>query len=58
VEALLELLKDRDPNVRRAAVESLGRMGDPSLLGPLRAALSDEDALVREAVAKALGGLR
>jgi HEAT repeat protein len=58
VAALLELLKDRDPNVRRAAVESLGQMGEASLLGPLRAALSDEDATVRAAVAKALGSLR
>jgi HEAT repeat protein len=58
VEALLRaLLEDPMWDVRRAAVETLGRLKDKKAVDPLTRTLADNDADVREATAIALGGL-
>ncbi|MCX8067326.1 MAG: HEAT repeat domain-containing protein, partial [Anaerolineae bacterium] len=53
VPGLLEALRDAD--VRRAAAEALGRIGDPRAVPGLLKALRDADAEVRWAAAEALG---
>jgi HEAT repeat protein len=54
----LECLRDEDPNVREAAAEVLGRMGEaaatPEVLQALAKCLRDENWGVREAAAEAL----
>ena len=50
-----ERLADKDPNMRRAAAEGLGRAGDKSALGDLtNAATTDSSDVVRVAMAFAL----
>jgi HEAT repeat protein len=50
-----ERLTDRDPNLRRAAAEGLGRIGDPASSGTLETgAGTDPSAMVRAAMAYAL----
>jgi HEAT repeat protein len=51
-------LQDPSADVRRAAAETLGRIGGPAAEQPLRAALSDRIPFVRAAAAAALGALR
>src|SRR3954454_959052 len=57
VKALVDALKDRDPDVRKAAAQSLGRIGrDAKAAVPaLAAALDDAVVDVRGASALALG---
>jgi HEAT repeat protein len=50
----LLLLKDPSANVRRVAVEALGRVDSALAAEPLRLALADEDAGVRVAAATSL----
>ncbi len=54
---LLNALEDKDPTVRKAAAQSLGRIGDSQAVDPLVIALGDEYSGVREAAAKALENL-
>jgi HEAT repeat protein/CHAT domain-containing protein len=54
---LLALLTNEDAEVRRAAAEALGQLGDPRAVEPLIALLEDEDSLVRTATTVALGNL-
>ncbi|VTT99725.1 heat repeat-containing protein : Putative Deoxyhypusine monooxygenase OS=Microcystis aeruginosa PCC 9806 GN=MICAE_1330005 PE=4 SV=1: HEAT: HEAT_2: HEAT_2: HEAT_2 [Gemmataceae bacterium] len=59
--ALLRGLTDPDPEVRREALEQLGRVvrrGDEDVVEPLRPCLSDPDAEVRAGAAYILGGLK
>ena len=50
-----ERLTDRDPNLRRAAAEGLGRIGDTASVGTLETgAGTDPSAMVRAAMAFAL----
>ncbi len=50
-----ERLSDKDPNIRRAAAEGLGRVGDASALGQLETGVTADDAeTVRVAMAFAL----
>jgi HEAT repeat protein len=50
-----ERLTDKDPNIRRAAAEGLGRVGDKSALGQLESGVTaDESEMVRIAMAFAL----
>ena len=51
----LSMLGDEEPSLRWKAVEGLARLGDPRGLGPLIAALQDEDWRVRRKAAWALG---
>jgi len=58
VVALVELLHDSDVGVRREAVQSLGQLGDTTVVAALTQALaSDADEGVRRAAAWALGQL-
>jgi len=51
------LLGDADPDLRQAAAESLGRLGDRRAESALVGALGDADAGVRQAAAQALEAL-
>jgi HEAT repeat protein len=55
--SLLIDLEDKDSTVRKAAAQSLGRIGDLQAVDPLVIALGDEYSDVREAAAKALENL-
>ncbi len=57
VPALIEALKDRDVDVRRAAAQALANLEDPRAVPGLIAALGDGDAQVRASAAMALGSL-
>ena len=57
VQALLVAVEDRDRDVRRQAIQSLGKMRNMRAAGVLRDALM-EDRYVRGAAARALGQLR
>lgn len=54
VPALLNLLDDKDVNIRRAAAGVLGHVPETSVVRGLHALLSDENAQVRETAAEAL----
>lgn len=54
---LVALLTDPQPEVRRSAVMSLGKLGVADAAGPLVGALDDSDARVRAFSAEALGAL-
>jgi HEAT repeat protein len=51
----VEVLRDPDRNLRRAAAEGLGEIGDPQAAAALLVALDDEHWSVRCAAAAALG---
>ena len=55
---LVELVQDRSPDIRRTAVESLGKIGQPLHASTLTRMLSDPDPHVREASAIAVGRLQ
>jgi HEAT repeat protein len=55
--ALARLRRDRDPNVRKAAIESLGRIGGPLAAETARFLLRDDQWFVRAHAARALGDL-
>lgn len=56
ISALLAVLEDKDPELRTAAVRSLGELGSKRAVRPLITALhTDEDVEVRLATAYALG---
>ncbi len=57
VPALIDALKDRDVDVRRAAAQALANLEDPRAVPGLIAALGDADAQVRGYAAMALGSL-
>ena len=54
VPALIQALRDRSENVRFAAAEALGKLGDPQAVPALIQALGDSDWYVRRAAAEAL----
>ena len=55
VPSLISALQDDRPNVRRAAVESLGVIGDPNTIEAVRAATADEQiGTVAREILKAL----
>jgi HEAT repeat protein len=58
VSLLLELLRDEGPEMRRTAVESLGKIGDPRTVEPMLPLLHDPTALVREASVLAMGRVK
>jgi HEAT repeat protein len=55
---LVELVKDRNNEVRRAAVGSLSAYADAAMIDILEAALEDGDAVVRMASVKALSRIK
>jgi len=57
VNALIARLKDDNAGVRRAAANSLGRLGDVRAVAPLIAVLTDADAEVRATAIDALANL-
>jgi HEAT repeat protein len=57
VEALIDLLRDRDASVRANTAWALGIPNDPRALEPLINALKDSDPNVRHNSAESLGGL-
>jgi HEAT repeat protein len=57
IPAVGECLSARDPHVRRAVVEALGRMSHPIASAFVRDALDDRDASVRQAAVSVLAGL-
>lgn len=54
VRALMARLRDEDAEVRRAAADALGRIGDPIAIPALVSALDDPETEVRRAVLDAL----
>ena len=58
VSLMLELLRDEAPEVRRVAVESLGKIGDPRAVDPILSLKHDPAAIVREASVLAMGRLK
>lgn len=57
VPALIARLKDDDAGVRRAAAQSLGRLGDRRAVQPLITILADPEAEVRRSAIEALSDL-
>ena len=57
VNALIARLKDENAGVRKAAANSLGRLGDVRAVAPLIAVLADSDAEVRAQAIDALADL-
>ena len=55
---LVELVQDQSPDIRRTAVEALGKIGQPSRALILARMLNDPDPHVREASAIAVGRLQ
>lgn len=56
-ERLMPLLKDPQPDIRRSAALSLGKIADPTAIPPLIDALTDADEEVRKWSAWALGNM-
>ena len=60
VEALIMVLRDKNPEIRKKAAEAIGQIQNP-IIKPLIAALRDDNHKVREKAAEALietGGIR
>lgn len=53
-DVLLELLGDPEPEVRAVAADGLGRIGSHRVLRPIRALLTDESWLARQAAERSL----
>ena len=58
VSLLLELLRDENPETRRTALESLGKIGDPRTADPMIPLRHDPTATVREASVLAMGRVK
>ena len=58
VDVLVNLLSDFDQELRFAAAEALGRIGQANAIAPLARSLKDADRAVRKAAAQALETLR
>ena len=57
VAPLVAMVADRDPAMRRSALEALGRLAEPRTAQAIGAAFRDPDASVRQAAAAALAAL-
>ena len=57
VAPLVAMLADRDPSMRRGALEALGRLAEPPTAQAIGTAFRDPDASVRQAAAAALAAL-
>ncbi|MEK7236502.1 MAG: HEAT repeat domain-containing protein [Nitrospirota bacterium] len=55
---LLELLRDEEPEMRRTAAESLGKIGDTRATDSILSLIHDPAAVVREASVMAIGRLK
>ncbi len=56
VDPLIRRLDDPDPNVRRAAISALRRIGDQKGLSAIASKISSIDPVTQEAAAAALSG--
>jgi len=57
IQILSDALRDGDRDLRQAAVEALGRIGDHSLCEPMSSLLQDHDEVVRDSARTALMAL-
>ncbi|HEU4995684.1 MAG TPA: M56 family metallopeptidase [Gemmatimonadaceae bacterium] len=57
IDGLAALARDVNSDVRQHAIEALGNLEDPRILGPLVAALKDSNADVRSAAADAIDNI-
>lgn len=57
IAALIDALTDQNTNVRIAAMDALGEIGDARALEPLTQALKDKDATIRRHAALAIARL-
>lgn len=55
VEFLRTLVQDKNPEIRRTAAESMGKIGDPASVNSILSLLDDPEPIVRAAAAQALG---
>lgn len=58
VPLLLEMLRDEEPETRRTAAESLGKIGDPRVADSILPLVHDPASVVREASVRAMGRLK
>lgn len=56
--SVLEQTLSSDPEVKKAAIHALGKLGDPSVFSLLRSFLSDPHWTIRASAAQAVGELR
>ncbi|HMG95114.1 MAG TPA: HEAT repeat domain-containing protein, partial [Gemmatimonadaceae bacterium] len=56
--ALVGLLSNPDADLRKDAVEALGKIGTPTAVQAITKALTDRDPQVRKAAAEALGDIK
>ncbi|HZD43719.1 MAG TPA: HEAT repeat domain-containing protein, partial [Methanomicrobiales archaeon] len=54
IEPLIEVMQDPESEVREVALEALGESSDPRVIRPIREALKDEHAGIREMAALVL----
>jgi HEAT repeat protein len=58
VPLLLEMLRDEEPETRRTAAESLGKIGDPRVADSILHLVYDPASMVRESSVRAMGRLK
>jgi HEAT repeat protein len=58
IQILIRKLEDKNPKIRKFAVESLGKVKDPKAIDPLLEHLNDKNPEIRNATAYSLGTLK
>lgn len=57
-QVLIRKLEDKNPGIRKSAVQSLGKIKDPKAIDPVLRHISDENPEIRNAAAYSLGTLK